>query len=134
MNGSQQLLEKAEGELQDVIDAGNAGEETLLGFLRANKPDWAQDIGRIVSEKTLLRSDLTPVLTGGSDLFGVSIDLEQMDAPGLLRKKASSRKSRAYANWSRSAKSSTTRTKPNLVRLRANANWQRMPGTRSRRS
>lgn len=57
MNGSQQSLEKAEGELQDVIDAGNAGEETLIGFLRANKPDWAQDIGRLVSEKTLLRSD-----------------------------------------------------------------------------
>ena len=80
MNGSQQSLEKAEGELQDVIDAGNAGEETLLGFLRANKPDWAQDIGRLVSEKTLLRSDLAPVLTGGIDLFGVSIDLEQLDA------------------------------------------------------
>lgn len=83
MNGSQQSLEKAEGELQDVIDAGNAGEETLLGYLRANKPDWAQDIGRLVSEKTLLRSDLAPVLTGGSDLFGVSIDLEQLDATRL---------------------------------------------------
>lgn len=83
MNGSQQSLEKAEGELQDVIDAGNAGEETLLGFLRANKPDWAQDIGRLVSEKTLLRSDLAPVLTGGSDLFGVTIDLEQLDASRL---------------------------------------------------
>ncbi len=83
MNGSQQSLEKAEGELQDVIDAGNAGEETLLGYLRANKPDWAQDIGRLVSEKTLLRSDLAPVLTGGSDLFGVSIDLERLDATRL---------------------------------------------------
>ena len=83
MNGSQQSLEKAEGELQDVIDAGNAGEETLLGYLRANKPDWAQDIGRLVSEKTLLRSDLAPVLSGGNDLFGVSIDLEQLDASRL---------------------------------------------------
>lgn len=83
MNGSLQSLEKAEGELQDVIDAGNAGEETLLGYLRANKPDWAQDIGRLVSEKTLLRSDLAPLLTGGSDLFGVSIDLEQLDATRL---------------------------------------------------
>ena len=83
MNGSQQSLEKAEGELQDVIDAGNAGEETLLGFLRANKPDWAQDIGRLVSERTLLRSDLAPVLSGGTDLFGVSIDLEQLDASRL---------------------------------------------------
>lgn len=80
---SQQSLENAEGELQDVIDAGNAGEETLLGFLRANKPDWAKDIGRLVSEKTLLRNDLAPVLTGGSDFFGVSIDLEQLDAPRL---------------------------------------------------
>lgn len=83
MNGSQQSLEKAEGELQDVIDAGNAGDETLLGFLRANKPDWAPDIGRIVSEKTLLRSDLAPALTGGSDLFGVSINLEKLDSTRL---------------------------------------------------
>ena len=83
MNGSQQALEKAEGELQEVIDADNAGDETLLVFLRANKPNWAQDIGRIVSEKTLLRSDLAPALTGGFDLFGVSIDLEQLDSTRL---------------------------------------------------
>lgn len=83
MNGSQQSLEKAEGELQDVIAAGNAGEETLLGFLRINKPDWAQDIGRLVPEKTLLRSDLAPALTSGSDLFGVTIDLDQLDASRL---------------------------------------------------
>ncbi|MDD2991843.1 MAG: ATP-binding protein [Zoogloea sp.] len=83
MNGSQQALEKAEGELQDVIDAGNAGEETLLGFLRAHKQDWAQNVGRTVSEKTRLRTDLSPALTGGDDLFGVSIDLDQLDATRL---------------------------------------------------
>ena len=83
MNASQQSLEKAEGELQIVIAAGNAGEDTLLGFLRANKPEWAQNIGRIVPEKTLMRSDLAPVLSGGNDLFGVSIDLEHLDASRL---------------------------------------------------
>ena len=83
MNASQQSLEKAEIELQDVITADEAGEDTLLGFLRANKPDWAQDIGRIVPEKTLMRTDLAPVLGEGSDLFGVSIDLEQLDPSRL---------------------------------------------------
>lgn len=83
MNASQQSLEKAEGELQEVIAAGNAGEDTLLGFLRANKPEWAQNIGRIIPEKTLMRSDLAPFLSGGNDLFGVSIDLEHLDASRL---------------------------------------------------
>ena len=83
MNASQQALEKAEVELQDVHAAGDAGEDTLLGFLRTNKPDWAQNIGRIVPEKTLMRSDLAPVLSDGNDLFGISIDLDQLEASRL---------------------------------------------------
>ena len=83
LNGSRDALEKAELDLQDIVAAGSAGEETLLGFLRANKPDWAQDIGRLISEETLMRSDLAPVLSGGDDLFGVSLDLEQLEASRL---------------------------------------------------
>ena len=79
LNASQQAVEKVETELQGVIAAGNAGEDTLLGFLRANKPDWAYDIGRVVPETTLLRNDLAPALGQGNDLFGITLDLEPLE-------------------------------------------------------
>ena len=54
--------------------------DTLLGFLRRNKPNWSANIGRVVSPETLLRTDLAPVLGEGSDLYGITIDLEQLKA------------------------------------------------------
>lgn len=79
-NEGENAIEKAEAELEELLAADSAGEDTFLGFLRRNKPNWAADIGRVVSPETLLRTDLAPVLGDGSDLYGVTIDLEQLKA------------------------------------------------------
>lgn len=79
-NEGENAIEKAEVELEDLLAAESAGEDTFLGFLRRNKPNWASDIGRVVSPETLLRTDLAPVLGEGRDLYGVTIDLEQLKA------------------------------------------------------
>lgn len=72
-------IEKIQEECDKLLAADNAGEDTLLGFLRRNKSEWVSDIGRIVSEDMLLRTDLSPELTLGTDLFGISIDLEKLN-------------------------------------------------------
>ena len=63
-----------------LLAAESAGDDTLIGFLRAHKPNWAADIGRIVPEEMLLRKDLSPELSSGADLYGVSVDLTQMQS------------------------------------------------------
>ena len=92
-NEGENAIEKAEVELEELLAADSAGEDTFLGFLRRNKPNWAADIGRVVSPETLLRTDLAPVLGDGSDLYGVTIDLEQLKAGRYSSEKPSSRKS-----------------------------------------
>lgn len=74
----EQTLDKIQGRLDTLLAADNASEDTLLGFLRRNKPNWVSDIARIASEETLLRTDLTPSISSGSDLYGVTIDLEPL--------------------------------------------------------
>jgi hypothetical protein len=83
LNGSQNAVERIDIEMQGLVDAGNAGENTLIGFLRANKPDWHLNIGRILSEETLLRTDLAPNLSEGADLYGVSIAVDKIAAGRL---------------------------------------------------
>lgn len=73
-------IEGAEAELDTLLRANNADERTLLGFLRKNKPDWTESIGRVISPETLLRNDLAPEIGAGDDLFGVRIDLEKLEA------------------------------------------------------
>lgn len=83
LNASMENLEKAQLALRDLIEADNAGETTLIGFLRANKPEWAANIGRLLPEQMLLRTDLAPVLSGGDDLYGVSLDLDHLEGSRL---------------------------------------------------
>lgn len=73
-------IEKIQEELEKLLAADNAGEDTLLGFLRRNKPNWAANIGRLVSEEILLRADLSPAVGDGDDLYGVGIELDRLKA------------------------------------------------------
>lgn len=77
-NGSVSI-DKLQDELDHLLLADSAGEDTLLGFLRRNKSGWVGNIGRIIPEESLLRTDLSPSLSGGDDFFGVTLDLERLD-------------------------------------------------------
>ncbi|WP_445676386.1 ATP-binding protein (plasmid) [Pseudomonas aeruginosa] len=67
-------------EIESLRQMLNAGAETLLGFLRANHPDWADNIARLVPASILMRSDLNPALNedASSDLYGVQLDLAHL--------------------------------------------------------
>lgn len=73
-------IEHDQDALEKLLAAESAGEDTLLGFLRKNKPDWEANIGKLVSEEMLLRRDLAPSIGDGDDLYGVCVDLEKLHA------------------------------------------------------
>lgn len=65
------LLERAKGSLYE--------------WLEDNKPDWEQNIGKVINEeKVLYQTGLHPQKADGASLFGVKLDL--MDMPLNVRK------------------------------------------------
>ncbi len=79
INNGEVAIENTQSELERLIAANDAGEDTLLGFLRLNKPEWVSDIGRVIPEDVLLRNDLSPSIADGAPLYGVSINLEKLN-------------------------------------------------------
>lgn len=57
------------------------GPDSLLYFLRSQRPDWVFDIAKVVREDILMREDLEPELLDAlPSLYGVGVDLERLDA------------------------------------------------------
>lgn len=73
------VLESAETEYERFQELSSAGKDTLIGFLREERPEWVNDIGRIINEDILLRKDLNPELADGSSLYGININLDQIE-------------------------------------------------------
>ncbi|MGZ8982993.1 MAG: ATP-binding protein [Methylotenera sp.] len=80
LNEASFSLEDAERKLDQLKALQSADDETLLGFMRNHKPEWVANIGRIINEDLLLRKDLVPDVADGESLYGISIDLEKIDA------------------------------------------------------
>lgn len=72
-------------ELGRLISMRDAAPGTLLNFLREFKPDWTQNIARVIPESFLLRKDLAPTLvnTEALSLYGIGLDLAVLDTPGV---------------------------------------------------
>ena len=57
------------------------GPDSLLYFLRSQRPAWVFDIAKVVREDILIREDLAPqLLETLPNLYGISLDLEPLDA------------------------------------------------------
>jgi hypothetical protein len=57
------------------------GQDSLLYFLRSQRPDWVFDIAKVVREDLLVREDLDPELLDAlPSLYGIGVDLERLDA------------------------------------------------------
>lgn len=52
--------------------------DSLLAYLEKNLPQWRSTVGRVVAPELLERTDLTPYLGAGSNLYGVSLDLTRL--------------------------------------------------------
>lgn len=86
---ARQRIDDLKDEIQKVIAVAEAGADSLLGFLRREKPDWVQDIARVVPREILLRCDLAPELAPSQGaLFGVRIALDRIEPPMLADEQA----------------------------------------------
>ena len=77
-NDVSMVLEDAEGELSRIMEYSFAGSDTLIGFLRTERADWVDNIGKIINQEILLRKDLAPKLADGDGLYGIDIDLAKI--------------------------------------------------------
>ena len=74
--------EKQVAQLQSLRLRQTPGPDSLLYFLRSQRPDWVFDIAKVVREDILVREDLDPVLLNAAlpNLYGIGLDLERLDA------------------------------------------------------
>lgn len=77
-NDVSMVLEDAEGEFSRIMEYSSAGSDTLIGFLRTERADWVDNIGKIINQEVLLRKDLAPKLADGDSLYGIDIDLAKI--------------------------------------------------------
>lgn len=78
---------------QNLLAHLNPGEDSLLHFLRENKPDWTGDIAKLIREDVLLNNKLSPSITDGENgLYGVRLDLSNLDGPLCADEKELQRK------------------------------------------
>lgn len=77
-NDVSDVFEVAEGELSRIMEFSSAGSDTLIGFLRTERADWVDNIGKVISQEVLLRKDLAPKLADGDSLYGIDIDLDKI--------------------------------------------------------
>lgn len=80
---AEQRLARVRDDIEHTLRLAQAAPDTLLGFLRREKPDWIHDIARIVPRELLLRTDLAPTLdeARGHSLYGIDLDVGRIEAP-----------------------------------------------------
>jgi hypothetical protein len=74
-------IEKHKGLIADIRQAHTPDQDSLLAFLRTNRPGWSEDIAKVINPKLLYRNDLHPQLTAMSEtLYGIALELEFVEA------------------------------------------------------
>ena len=81
----QDEIEKYSGQIADVDKLLERTKGSLYEWLEENKVDWEQNIGKVISEETVLyQTGLHPQKAEGVSLYGVKLDLT--DLPLQIRK------------------------------------------------
>ncbi|WP_040522432.1 ATP-binding protein, partial [Aliiglaciecola lipolytica] len=83
-NGVLEESRRAQLEAQHQLDKIDGmlypGENSLLEFLRKERPDWQNNLGKVLHPELFKRKDLKPTMDKASDsLFGVKLDLHAVD-------------------------------------------------------
>lgn len=78
-------LARAESDRDEIYALLTPTDGSLLAFLRNSGSEWEQSLGKVINPELLKRKDLQPKTTGtvgaGASLFGIEIDLSQLDLP-----------------------------------------------------
>jgi hypothetical protein len=72
---------KIKTEIKEIEEKLNIQHDAFYGFLEKNVKDWHQTIGKVVNEKLLFRTDITPEMREQTvnTLYGISLNLEPVE-------------------------------------------------------
>lgn len=81
LKGLRRNAEDTEANHQKLLTHLNPDKDSLLHFLRTNKPDWPADIAKVIREDVLTMNGLSPSIDGvAGSLYGVSLELSRLDS------------------------------------------------------
>jgi len=81
ISGLRRRAEDIEAKHQRLLTHLNPDKDSLLHFLRTNKPDWPADIAKVIREDVLTMNGLSPSVEDGvGSLYGVSLELSRLDS------------------------------------------------------
>ena len=85
LDKKQKLIDAVVEQIQTIDTLLDRTKGSLYEWLEDNKPDWEQNIGKVINEeKILYQTRLHPQQADGASLYGVKLDL--MDIPLNVRK------------------------------------------------
>lgn len=79
-NRSVEALNKQAQKIDQIIRDNTPAADSLLNFLREQRPQWGQDIGKVLRPDILHRNDLNPDLFSGTGAYGLHLNLDNLDA------------------------------------------------------
>jgi len=81
INQTNNEIIKLKNEIKEIESKLNVQNDAFYGFLEKNVKDWQNTIGKVVNEKLLFRTDITPELKEetAKTLYGISLNLENVE-------------------------------------------------------
>lgn len=81
VNQTNNEIIKLKNEIKEIEAKLNVQNDAFYGFLEKNVKDWQQNIGKVVNEKLLFRTDIAPEIKeeAAKTLYGISLNLENVE-------------------------------------------------------
>ncbi|MBI2723236.1 MAG: ATP-binding protein [Bacteroidetes bacterium] len=81
VNQTNNEIIKLKNEIKEIESKLNVQHDAFYGFLEKNVKDWQNTIGKVVNEKLLFRTDITPQKSEetANSLYGISLNLENVE-------------------------------------------------------
>ncbi|MDP3558619.1 MAG: ATP-binding protein [Bacteroidota bacterium] len=81
VNQTNNEIIKIKNEIKEIEGKLNVQHDAFYGFLEKNVKNWHNTIGKVVNEKLLFRTDITPELKQetADTLYGISLNLDTVD-------------------------------------------------------
>lgn len=81
VNQTNNEIIKLKNEIKEIEAKLNVQHDAFYGFLEKNVKDWQNTIGKVVNEKLLFRTDITPEVKEqtANTLYGISLNLENVE-------------------------------------------------------
>lgn len=113
-------MRNAGAHLETLLLQATPDQDSVLYALRAQYPQWTQDIAKVLREDLLTRTDLAPVLGEITDsIYGLRINLDAVEAPLLADENALQRKVEATRDDIRKTKDRIAQQEVSITKLAA---------------